>query len=153
MAVKVLVVSDNHGSREGLEIALRDNYDCDYYLHLGDSCMPPEDLKPFISVLGNNDYGFDYPINRIVEIGGIKFLMNHGSYDNNVLATKAIVNDCKYILCGHTHVFTDIVYKDIRILNPGSLYYNRDFTPPCYAIMRIDNKKNVTFERVNIDLE
>lgn len=150
--IKVLVVSDNHGDDYVLEKILNDNYDCDYYLHLGDSQMPPEALEPFISVKGNNDYGYDYPKERIINIGGINFYLFHGSYDDRVIVYRAIDNNCKYVLCGHTHIFGDYEIDGIRILNPGSVSYNRDYTKPCYAMMYIDDHKNVIFERVDIDV-
>ena len=149
--IKVLVVSDNHGDLEGINYALNKHYDCDYYLHLGDSCVPEIYLKPFISILGNNDYGLNYPEERIVNIAGINFLMRHGSYNPDTLVRWAKTRNCKYILCGHTHIFTDEIIDGIRILNPGSISYNRDLSSPCYAILTIDEDKNVEFERINLD--
>ena len=149
--IRALVVSDNHGDLSGIEQALNKYYDLDYYLHLGDSCVPEAYLKPFISILGNNDYGLDYPEERVVEIGGVNFLMRHGSYNPDTLVRWAKNRDCKYILCGHTHMFTDEIVDGIRILNPGSISYNRDYSLPCYAILSVDEDKNVEFERINLD--
>ena len=150
--IKVLVVSDNHGDDLVLQEILNKHYDCDYYLHLGDSCMPPEALSPFISVLGNNDYGFDYPKERVINISGIDFYMFHGAHDNKIIADKGIIHNCKYVLCGHTHIFCDYEAYGVRILNPGSCYYNRDYTSPSYAIMTIDDDLNVEFERINLEM-
>ena len=148
---KVLVVSDNHGDDLVLEYILNKHYDCDYYLHLGDSCMPPEAISPFISVLGNNDHGYNYPKERIITIDNIDFYLFHGSYDDRIIVNRAIVNGCRYALCGHTHIFCEYELDGVRILNPGSCSYNRDFTYPSYALMTIDDELNVKFERIDID--
>lgn len=151
--LKICLCSDNHGDRKSLEKILYDNPSCDYYVHAGDSLMYPEELEPFVSVEGNNDYGYDYPKTRILEIGGHRILLIHGhgyTYSLNNFAQKAKENKCDTVFFGHTHVFTDLFHNGIRFINPGSTYYNRDGSTPCYARVFILDDNEIKVERIDL---
>lgn len=151
--LKICLCSDNHGDRSSIQKVLNDNPACDYYIHCGDSLMYPEELSPFCSVEGNNDYDLDYPKERILEIGGHKILLIHGhgyTYSLNTFAQKAKRNNCDMVFFGHTHVFTDLFHNGVRFINPGSTYYNRDGSTPCYARVYILDDNEVRVERIDL---
>ena len=151
--LKICFCSDNHGDRSSIARILSDNPDCDYYLHAGDSLMEPEELEPFCSVEGNNDWGYDYPRQRLLEIGGHRILLIHGdgySYSLNSFAVKARNNHADTVFFGHTHSFLDIFHNGIRFINPGSSFHNRDGSGPCYARVYIDDNGNIRVERIDL---
>ena len=45
------------------------------------------------------------------------------------------------VLYGHTHVPSDETTRGVRMINPGSLSYNRDGSSPSYVIARIEGEK------------
>ena len=151
--LKICFCSDNHGDRSSIMKILSDNPDCDYYLHAGDSLMEPKELSPFISVLGNNDWGYDYPRQRLLSIGGHNILLTHGdgySYSLNAFAIKAKNVHADTILFGHTHSFTDLFHNGIRFINPGSTLHNRDGSVPCYARIYISQNGEIRVERIDL---
>ncbi|MDD5791176.1 MAG: YfcE family phosphodiesterase [Erysipelotrichaceae bacterium] len=152
--VKLCLVSDNHGDRGSLSKILYDNPDCDYYLHCGDSEMLEDEVRPFISVKGNNDYFSSFPKFRLMEIEGHRILIIHGHRiisPANIEGLAAIAKEkgCDVVFFGHIHIFTDAVIDGIRLINPGSTFYNRDYSEPCYAILHI-NRQNIEVKRINL---
>lgn len=113
-------------------------------IHCGDNELSHAYLEPFHAVTGNNDYFHSYPEELIVEVDGIRILVTHGHqyYGDRAskLASRAINHHCQIVCYGHTHVFDVQTIKGVLCINPGSLRYNRDMNPPCYA--RITKKEN-----------
>ena len=140
--IRIIAASDNHGNLSSIEEILNQNSNGDYYLHMGDCCCNPKDIAPFVSVKGNNDYNSDLPEYRVIEIDDKnRIYMIHGhqyAFNISKLVDEAKKNNCNIILCGHTHLFTDYSKEGVRIINPGSCYYNRDRSNPCYALITID---------------
>lgn len=141
--MKVVLVSDNHGDLKSIEKILCQEQVADYYLHCGDSSTRPEDISLFASVRGNNDYFNEFPKERIIEIAGHKALLIHGhrligfgSFDR--LADYAKEKECDICFFGHIHCFVDQEVKGVRLINPGSTFYNRDYSDPCYAVVEIE---------------
>ena len=50
---------------------------------------------------------------------------------------------------GHEHVYQEVYKDEVLILNPGSLFYNRDGSGISYAIIYVEDN-NITVERVNM---
>ena len=155
--MKIVVCSDNHSSVKTLEKILKDNPNCDYYWHLGDSeAFSEKELYPFISVQGNNDY-LNLPYCRIIEVGKHRFMLTHGHRhlrgDLNTFYHYAKSNQCDVVLYGHTHMFSDYTYNDVRFINPGSCLYNRDGSEACYAILNINEKGNIKVLKKLVDLK
>ena len=150
--LKICVASDNHGDDTSIRKILSDNPACDYYFHLGDSMRDPKEIEPFISVKGNNDWYYDYPKQRIIELEGHRILLLHGdgyTYSMNSFVFKAQSHNADIVLFGHTHVFCDELIGGIRFINPGSCWRNRDLTAPCYARLYLD-KDNVRVQRIDL---
>ena len=149
--MEFIVVSDNHGNRKVLE-QIKDKYPGALaFIHCGDSEMSARELAPYYAVCGNNDYGSDFPDETVVNVGPLKVYVTHGhllSYRNRVedLAHLAKEKHCQVACTGHTHVFMDKMVDGIHIINPGSLFYNRDGSKTSYAVVEIldSGKLNVT---------
>ncbi len=151
--LKICLCSDNHGDMSSIEKILNDNPACDYYFHCGDSMVPPEEMEPFISVEGNNDWSYDYPRERIIEIGGHRIYMFHGTgftFSKKLMLEKAREKKADIVFFGHTHSFTDIVWNNIHFINPGSTLYNRDLSDPSYARVYLLDDGSVSTERVDL---
>ncbi len=151
--LKILLCADNHGDRASLEKILSDNPKCDYYFHLGDSGFNAEEIKPFVSVKGNNDWGNDYPRKIVVEIGDHRILLMHGdgyTYSINAMAQMAKNEKCDSLFFGHVHRYYDEKHYGIRMINPGSAFSNRDGSDPCYCIVTIDSDGTMKSEKKNV---
>lgn len=138
--MKIVVMSDSHGCNEELEYVLNKEKDADLFLHCGDICVDSYVYPKVITVKGNNDL-YNYPIERIINLPGHRIMMLHShtvSYFNKeeILLARAKENNCDIVCYGHTHIPVNIRKDGIIILNPGSLYHNRDGSNISYAIIR-----------------
>ena len=139
--MEILLVSDNHGLHEPIDYVLDEYKNIEHKIHCGDFEMPVEYLKDFKVVNGNNDYT-TLPNSFKMEIGSFKILIMHGHpyasiFNLTNLAKYAKKQGCNTVFFGHTHVFTDECVLGIRMINPGSLWHNRDGSKPSYAIVKI----------------
>ena len=151
--LKICLCSDNHGDMDSINKILSDNPACDYYFHCGDSLVPPEELSPFASVEGNNDWAYDYPKSRKIELNGHTIFIFHGTgytFSRKLMIDKARSEKADVVFYGHTHSFADDIYNNIRFINPGSTLYNRDLTSPSYARVYIDDDGKIFAERVDL---
>lgn len=155
--MKIVVVSDNHGKRRELE-DIRRKYDhFDAFIHCGDSEMTQDELRGWVSVRGNNDYYVDLPDATVVKVKDYNILVTHSHLVSYFRRTERLVemaqaNQCQMVCFGHTHVFVDEVVEGIQLVNPGSIWYNRDRSNPCYALVEIndDDYRQVKVTRVDI---
>lgn len=153
--MRVVLASDNHGDLKAIDIILQNEPMADFYLHCGDSSVLPQDITPFVSVKGNNDYYGDFPKERIIEIENHKVLLIHGHRQIGFSSFKDLANyakdkGCDICFFGHIHAFKDEEINGVRMINPGSTFYNRDYSDPCYAIIDID-EKGIKVTRKTID--
>ncbi|MDR1794619.1 MAG: YfcE family phosphodiesterase [Erysipelotrichaceae bacterium] len=154
--MKIIVVSDNHGRSKPLSTIISAHPDADAYIHCGDSEMSLSELTPFVTVQGNNDYYNEAPKIAKINLGEIVILVTHGHrlpYGNRkeALVDLGIAEGCNLVCWGHTHVFDVYKSRGITVVNPGSLYYNRDGTSPSYAVIHYeDGALNV--ERIDMKL-
>ena len=160
--MNIIVVSDTHGDFDTLYDIVRQNEDCDLFIHLGDGENEFEDVrsvfqfKPFIFIKGNNDWG-DYPRNLVTELGGVKFYMCHGhNFDRahlkDHLAATAQVNGCSAALFGHTHLPVNEYMNGILLFNPGSAVLPRGGNAPTYGMIRTGDDGIVEAEHITIDI-
>lgn len=153
--MKLVVTSDVHGHLTSLLEIASHYHDADAFLDCGDSELPPERIKPFVSVEGNNDYYYDYPTQRVVEFDGIKILVIHSHQvmmfnRDRELAKKARALGAKAVFFGHFHVFVDHEVDGVRLISPGSVSHNRDQTPRSFAVVTIQ-EGIFSVKRVNVD--
>ncbi len=151
--IKIILVSDNHYHDEPLQELQRHYRDADYFFHCGDSEMPYKSLSGFARVRGNNDYDYDYPETLVLEVGEHRFLLTHGhrqgvyfGYDGLIRLAK--INRCDIVCFGHTHRYSEAEKDGILLLNPGSIWCNRDGSAPSYMIITLENEK-IKIERKN----
>ena len=55
-----------------------------------------------------------------------------------MLADRAKSFDCDIVCFGHTHIPFNQTIKGVRVLNPGSIWRNRDGSKPSYMIVTLD---------------
>jgi len=151
--MKIVLMSDSHGNSSAIEKVILQNKDADLFYHLGDVCDDPEKFGCVTFVKGNNDTWYDLPEELIANLGGHRLLMTHshliygyGGNRRHMLAHKAKENKCDILCYGHTHSYDDSYCNGIRLLNPGSLYYNRDFSDPCYMVIEL-SENNIKITR------
>ncbi len=136
--MKILVVSDTHGSINNIIKAIKDNYYPDRLIHLGDYVEDGIRLGEALNisttiVRGNGDYYTDdYNYEDIIEINGKKLFLTHGHkymvhYDINNLFYRGQELGVDYVLFGHTHVPIIERENNMIIMNPGSPTYPRGY--------------------------
>ncbi len=144
--MKICVVSDSHGEDYKLEKILRDNKDCDYFIHCGDSHFDKKNplLDKFVIVKGNHDT-LPFPLYTTLDIDNHRILIAHGHYDNIYVRLDLIVERAKKmgadIVChGHTHIPFCESYLGVLVICPGSTMFNRSATGfATYAILEIND--------------
>ncbi len=130
--MRILVMSDSHGSGSAIEHAIEQQPDAQNVIFLGDGENEIENAtyiypeRIFHIVCGNCDFGSNKPIHQVVTIGGKRIFICHGhtygvksTYENVIKA--ALNENADVVLFGHTHIsYTE--YRDgLYIMNPGSL--------------------------------
>ena len=142
--MEFIVLSDNHGQTRELKLILEKFPQASGFIHCGDNELSYDHMKPFHAVTGNNDYFFRYPESLVVDLEGTRIYVTHGHllpYGDrvNALAKLAKEKNCTIACTGHTHVYMDKDVDGIKIINPGSLFYNRDGSKPCYAHVSVND--------------
>ena len=137
---RIILISDNHRVEKAIA-DIRNQY-CrgEILVHCGDSEMPAYMLEGYVAVQGNNDDYKAYPDRRILKVAGHSILILHGHRDMffgqyGMLAEKAKSQECDIVMFGHTHRYFDDEIDGVRILNPGSIWHNRDGSEPSYMIV------------------
>lgn len=107
--------------------------------HLGDVCVPDllweiQSLGPPVYVVrGNNDWTMEWPLRRILERKGKRFLLVHIPPARAPRGIDAVVH-------GHTHVPRDEVVEGTRFLNPGCVSRPNRGAPAGFAMMRLTSE-------------
>lgn len=160
--MKLLIISDTHGSRHGFDDIIEREAPIDMMLHLGDTEGDNDYLEavadcPCYFVCGNNDWGTGEPYDRVVRIGNETIFMTHGHGYGLYFGYKDLVKTAKQnqagtIIHGHTHRPLDMVEDGIRILNPGSVAYPRQSgRKPGYIIGIMDENGKISYEQKYLD--
>lgn len=128
--MRIVVISDTHGSQVDLIDKMTTLQKPDLILHLGDNVEDGENISKIFGietliVKGNGDYNADYPYDRIVDVAGKRIFMTHGhrySVKNGHMSLyyKGLETDADVVLYGHTHVPLNLDENGIIIMNPGS---------------------------------
>lgn len=147
---RILVVSDSHGTTEYMTKAIRDVMP-DMMIHLGDGWQDAVKIRyqfPDLyieQVPGNCDY-IDDALTKVLDVEGKKLLICHGhEYSVKMgygrLLQEGIERKVDAILCGHTHIVLQDIYKGMVVLNPGSIGDTKVTTRPTYGILEVTSKK------------
>lgn len=153
---KILIVSDTHGRRQHLEMALEKVGKVDMLFHLGDVEGDEDYIEeiagcPAYIVAGNNDWFSNLPGEIVVTIGKHRIFMSHGhsyyvSRTRERLKQRAREKRADIAMYGHTHRPDIDLADDVKVINPGSLSHprqvGREYT---YILMEIDENEEVNF--------
>jgi len=168
--VKLLVISDSHGSQNIIKFILNQKAKgCDALCFCGDGLTDifslystnPELFPPVLfSVRGNNDIStYSVQINDKYEsvfvedcetffAAGHKVFLTHGHKSNiyvdlNTLNKQASTIQAELALFGHIHIALNVSENNISMINPGSCSRPRGGQPGLFATIEIekDNKQ------------
>ncbi|MBO5227861.1 MAG: metallophosphoesterase [Lachnospiraceae bacterium] len=165
--MKILVVSDTHGSLRGLQAAIKAEGKLDWILHMGDVDRQEDELAAlagrsmFACVKGNNDYYSQLSNELLLDIRGYKIWMTHGHRyqvysGNDMIKNVGIMKGADIIMYGHTHSPLVEIDKEnkITVINPGSISQPRQLgRQPSYIVMEIEEGKTPSYEIKYLDKE
>ncbi len=144
--MKILAISDTHGKLNKVRDIYAKLTNIDLIIHAGDFISDGEALEkelgvPVIAVKGNCDGSYSNDDFKTVETEYGKIMVTHGHMENvkyhlNTLMYKAMEENCKAVVFGHTHRALIEESGGIRFVNPGSLTQPRDGSGGSYAIIR-----------------
>ena len=135
--MKIIVVSDTHGSYRNFKKVMQLNRNADIVVHCGDSRDEVDRIKTefpdktYYTVKGNCDFEM-LPIVEEFTVDGVRFMATHGhiynvKYGLFDLDRAAREKHADIALYGHTHIANDAVRDGVRFFNPGSLGYGKSF--------------------------
>ncbi len=148
--VKVVVMSDSHGYNNRIDAVLAMESDADVFLHCGDYCSEIGGYHNIHFVQGNNDYD-EVSSAKIINVQGTRIYMMHSHqlsffHREEKMVKLAKEKGCTIFCYGHTHLPHYSVEDGIHIINPGSLYHNRDGSDLSYVVIHIDEIIEVEFK-------
>ncbi|MBQ7653411.1 MAG: metallophosphoesterase [Clostridia bacterium] len=154
---KILVFSDSHGYKEGVDLLFNRIDEFDYVYFLGDGYGDVEDYRNAFpdkveAVLGNCDRYFDGTTAIVNKVEGVTFLLTHGheyhvkhTYDLLLYTAEKKNADC--VLFGHTHYPADFYQENVRFINPGAL--GNAYFRGTYAVLTV-NGENLVHEQFDL---
>lgn len=149
--LRVLVVSDNHGSVNRLRYLLQIEGHIDAMVHCGDFEGSEEYIKsmvdcPLYMVKGNNDFFSKLPSEMTFMLGDKRCFLTHGhgyavGFDRKNIAQAGRERGADIVFFGHSHrPVTEV--DGLLLINPGSLTYPRqEGGCPTYVILEIEEGK------------
>lgn len=159
--MKVVILSDTHGSTQAVERVFAEQPDAALYLHAGDVLRDADYLATLVGaelnageddetmsprvvgVPGNTDWpDGNQPLARVVCAAGHRILLAHGhsfgvQYTTKFFADAAAESNCDIAVYGHTHVVDVSPGTPITVLNPGSAARPRDAYEPSYMVVEL----------------
>lgn len=131
----VAIISDTHIPSRARRIPeeFRERVrEADHVIHAGDfdaesTIADVRDLaSELTAVKGNMDPQVGLPSVASVELGGVEFVVTHGTgsahgYEDRVAnAARQHGDDGAIAVAGHSHEVMDTTHRGVRLLNPGS---------------------------------
>ncbi len=148
----ILVVSDTHGRKAGLEKLYPLIAENDYVIHLGDGANDMRDIRSLYpnkvyACAGNCDGISCLPEDGVLEVEDVRIFFCHGHKHQvrlglDTLAYAAKERDCDVALYGHTHNALISEIGGVTLVNPGSLQTHA-WDGGSYAYLVV-NKNKVT---------
>lgn len=154
--MKILIVSDTHGSIHNFDKVIEREKNIDLFLHMGDVEHDEDYMEavldcPVHIVAGNNDFFSSLPGEKMIQIGKYKVFMTHGhgyyvSFDTRRLKEAALARGADIVMYGHTHRPDIDLEGEVIVVNPGSLSYPRQQgRKATYVIMEINDAGKAKF--------
>lgn len=158
--MKILVVSDTHGSIGNVIEHLEKDRSYEMVIHLGDNTEDGKAISALtgietLIVKGNCDYGDDTsPEEILVELEGVKLFATHG---HKYGVKRDIANifyrgkelEAGIVVFGHTHISLSIEHENLHVFNPGSSSEPRLGMKPSMGILEL---KDGALEKKIIEL-
>ncbi|MDZ4956932.1 YfcE family phosphodiesterase [Clostridium perfringens] len=129
--MKIAVLSDSHYEASSIRAIKKYLEDVDIILHCGDGAPDTKILMDgfngeIYAVKGNCDFSMEYPIERIIEVMGLKIFMTHGHMYNvkneyNTIFYKGKEVGANIVVFGHSHKALIDQHDGLIIMNPGSI--------------------------------
>lgn len=133
----VAIISDSHipSRKSRIPDAFRERIrQAEHVVHAGDfdskgAYADTDELAPAMTAVhGNMDPDIGLPTTTAVELGGVEFVVTHGTgspggWEQRIAAavSERAETDNAVGVGGHTHEVTDTEYDGTRVLNPGSV--------------------------------
>lgn len=155
--MRLLLFSDSHGQadyRRAMESEVRRGSLPDAVLFAGDAGFFTnhifEDL-PYYCVRGNCDYGSSAPDSELVTHGEHRVYLTHGHLFRlkltlDLLASKALSEQARIAVYGHTHKQGFVLVNGVTCVNPGALKNGE------YAFLELLNDGRILPDFRKIDL-
>jgi len=133
--MQVAIVSDTHvpSRAERIPEEFRERIrTADHVVHAGDfdskgALADQRDLAPALTaVRGNMDRAAGLPAVATVDIGGVTFVVTHGTgspqgwYERVADVVRGEAEEPRVGVAGHTHEVVDTEHRGVRLLNPGT---------------------------------
>ncbi len=150
--MKIIALSDSHGSTFNIKALLKMHPDADLYVHCGDGCedfirLCNEKKLPCLAVRGNCDVYSKTPLEESIVIGDKTLVVTHGHLYSVKSTTQRLMEEgskrqADIILFGHTHeplslyIDEEGFEKPFYLINPGSIAQPRSGNPT-YALIEI----------------
>lgn len=158
--MKILVVSDTHGSIGNVVEHMEKDRSYDMAIHLGDNTEDGKAISALTGiqttvVKGNCDYGDDTsPEEILIELEGVKIFAAHG---HEYGVKRDIANifyrgkelEADIVVFGHTHISLSIEHEGLHIFNPGSSSEPRLGMKPSIGVLEL---KDGALEKKIIEL-
>ena len=151
--MKIAVISDSHYDASSVNAVKKYLNDVDIIIHCGDGAPDIKLLEKDFSgeiyaVKGNCDITSEYPVQRLLEIMGIKIFITHGhmynvKYEYNTIFYKGKEVEADIILFGHSHKALISKHDGIVMMNPGSITLPYGTMKKTIGIIEIDKEKNM----------
>ncbi len=146
--MRIGVFSDSHGDISNARRFFDHLAPLDCLFHLGDYASDGDKVSklfgcPLYAVRGNCDFRSDEPLERLVDLGGKRFLLVHGHqyYSWNALLYRGEETHADMVLYGHTHM-PDLSADGARLLlNPGSLSRPRGGSACSCALVLLEGQE------------
>lgn len=147
--MRIIVMSDSHGSFGQVRRIFEDNPGADCFIHLGDGAKDfeeagwlfPDTLRK--GIRGNCDFGHspDTPKELLLEMGDKRIFCTHGDlyrvkYGMEDLRRAGRERQADIVLYGHTHRALAEYLEGVWYLNPGSVW-DSSHTPAGYLALDI----------------
>lgn len=155
--MKILIVSDTHGSHRTLTEVVKKEGHIDMFIHLGDVEGGEDYIEGLLDcekhiVRGNNDFFSKLEREEEFMIGRYRAFITHGhnyyvSLDPETIREEGLNRGADIVMFGHTHRPFLEQKEDIVLLNPGSLVYPRqEGRKGSYMVMEIDQAGKAHYE-------
>ncbi len=138
----IVLISDNHGRYEPVAQALEKHPEGKIFIHCGDVQLNDDIMDKFYTVNGNNDFMSRFADHITLQLKHQTIYITHGdeylrSSRLEDLYDKGRSIYASAVFYGHEHIFKESWMDGMLLLNPGSLFYNRDNTKPSYALVHV----------------